>query len=366
LEVFNLALLKLNLQYFSQEKTEKATPKKRQESRRKGQVAKSSDINTAISLLVVFLFLWIGGKFFFQLITANFRSGLGTTILMDITEGSIHELFIQLSIDAVKVVGPIMLIALIAGIFSNFIQVGALFSTEAIQMKLERINPLQGFKRIYSLRAIVELIKSMLKIIVIGAVAFAVLWIDKEKILSIARLDIVDSLTLVGTLIIKLGLFVSIALVFLAVLDFMYQKYDFEKNIRMSKQDIKDEYKKSEGDPLIKSKIKEKQRQMAMRRMMQEIPKADVIITNPTHFAIALKYDEEKMDAPVIIAKGIDYLALKIKEIGKENKIVMVENRPLARALYASAEIGDVVPEQFFKAIAEVLAYVYRLKGKAK
>lgn len=359
-------MLKLNLQYFSQEKTEKATPKKRQDARQKGQVAKSNDLNTAISLLIVFIFLWIGGNSFFQTISSLFRSSFGAKLTMDITEGNIHELFIEMAMQSAKIVGPIMLIALVAGVFSNFIQVGALFSTEAIQMKLDRLDPLQGFKRIYSLRAVVELLKSMLKIIFVGAIAFAVLWIEKDHILSIARLHIEDSLAMVGSLIVKLGLFVSIALIFLAVLDYMYQKFDFEKNIRMSKQDIKDEYKKSEGDPLIKSKIKEKQRQMAMRRMMQDVPKADVIITNPTHYAIALKYDDEKMDAPVIIAKGVDYLAVKIKEIAKENKIVMVENRPLARSLYASADIGDVVPEQFFKAIAEVLAYVYRLKGKAK
>ena len=161
-----------------------------------------------------------------------------------------------------------------------------------------------------------------------------------------------------------MGLSAAFALLFLSVLDYLYQKYDHEKNIKMSKQDIKDEYKKSEGDPLIKSKIKQKQREMAMQRMMQEVPKADVVITNPTHYAIALKYDEDKMDAPYVVAKGVDFVAQKIKELAKENSIATVENRPLARALYSQTEIGDAVPEEFFKAVAEILAFVYRLKQK--
>jgi flagellar biosynthetic protein FlhB len=160
-----------------------------------------------------------------------------------------------------------------------------------------------------------------------------------------------------------MGLFASGALLFLSLLDYLYQKYDFEKNIRMSKQDLKDEFKNSEGDPLIKSKIKQKQREMAMRRMMQEVPNADVIITNPTHYAIALKYDEKKLDAPFVVAKGVDYVAQKIKYIAKENQVIMVENRPLARALYSQAEIGEAIPEEFFKAVAEILAYVYRTKN---
>lgn len=167
-----------------------------------------------------------------------------------------------------------------------------------------------------------------------------------------------------ASLTIQMGIAASLALLFLSLFDFLYQKYDFEKNIRMSKQDLKDEHKNVEGDPLIKSKIKQRQREMAMRRMMQEVPEADVVITNPTHFAIALKYDEDKMDAPYVVAKGVDYLAQKIKYIAGENDVVMVENRPLARSLYDSAEIGDAVPEEFFKAIAEILAYVYRIKNQ--
>jgi len=161
-----------------------------------------------------------------------------------------------------------------------------------------------------------------------------------------------------------MGIAASLVLLCVSMLDWMYQKFDYEKNLKMSKQDIKDEYKNSEGDPLIKSKIKQRQREMAMRRMMSEIPSADVVITNPTHYAIALKYDEENMDAPRVVAKGTDFIAQKIKMIAKEHDVIMVENRPLARAMYDQVEIGDPVPEEFFKAVAEILAYVYRIKRK--
>jgi flagellar biosynthetic protein FlhB len=351
----------LDLQYFAQEKTEKATPRKRQDSRKKGQVAKSSDVNTAIILLTVFLFLWFIGRSMFTMLLEIFQTSFQEYLLLHVTNANVFHVFTSLAYEAMIIVGPIMLVALLAGVASNYMQVGFLYSTEAIQMKLERINPLQGFKRIYSLRAIVELLKSILKISLVGFVTFAVLWLQKDEILILSQYSIETSLKLVGTLMIQMGLAASVLLIFLAILDYMYQKYDFEKNIRMSKQDIKDEYKKSEGDPLIKSKIKEKQRQMAMRRMMEEIPKADVIVTNPTHFAVALKYDDGKMDAPTVTAKGVDYVALKMKETAKEHDVVTVENRSLARSLYHGAEIGDMVPEDLFKAVAEVLAYVYRL-----
>ncbi|WP_221564339.1 flagellar biosynthesis protein FlhB [Alkalihalobacillus sp. TS-13] len=354
--------LSLDLQYFSQEKTEKATPKKRQDSRKKGQVAKSSDVNTAIILLIVFLFLWLIAPFMLDRLLAIYQKSFREFIHFDATNENIQQVMSAMAIEAAKIVAPILLIAMIAGVAANYMQVGVLFSTEPLKAKLERINPLKGFKRIYSLRAIVELLKSILKISLVGFVTFAVLWLQKDEILMLSHGTVEHALLVIGRLTIQMGLAASVLLIFLAVLDYFYQKYDFEKSIKMSKQDLKDEHKKSEGDPLIKSKIKEKQRQMAMQRMMQEVPKADVVITNPTHYAIALKYDESEHDAPVVIAKGVDFVALKIREVAKHNEIEIVENRPLARSLYDQTEIGDLVPEALFKAVAEVLAYVYRLK----
>ncbi|MBU9714537.1 flagellar biosynthesis protein FlhB [Evansella tamaricis] len=356
--------LSLDLQYFSQEKTEKATPKKRKESRDKGQVAKSTDVNTAFILLFVFLSFLFIGPFASEQLLSIMGFSFQEYLLLELTEENVQAMFLEYTYQAVMVVAPIMFIAMIAGIFSNYLQVGFLIAPEAIKMKLEKIDPIKGAKRIFSIRALVEFLKSMLKIILVGIVSFSILWVYIDDILKLSMYSLKDGIRMVGNLTVYMGLGVAILLIFLAVLDYMYQKYDHEKNIRMSKQDVKDEYKKTEGDPLIKSKIKEKQRQMAMSRMMQEVPKADVVITNPTHYAVALKYDNSKMEAPVIIAKGVDYIALKIISIAKHNDVITVENRPLARALYSQGEIGDQVPEELFKAVAEVLAYVYRIQNK--
>ncbi|MES1043070.1 flagellar biosynthesis protein FlhB [Heyndrickxia oleronia] len=356
--------ISLDLQFFSGEKTEKATPKKRQDARKKGQTAKSQDINTAVGLLAVFLFLMFGSSFIGNHIYIFFRYTFQHYLLVDVTENNIQHILIEVLKEVAIILGPIMIVAFIAAFASNFAQIGFMFSTESIAPKLEKLDPIKGFKRIFSMRAIVELLKSILKISFVGVVTFIVLWMKIDEVLSLSYKTVGQAIKIIINLVLQMGLAASIALLFLAVFDFLYQRYDFEKNIRMSKQDIKDEYKNSEGDPLIKSKIKQRQREMAMRRMMQEVPNADVIITNPTHYAICLKYDESKHDAPYVIAKGVDFLAEKIKKIGKENEVIMVENRPLARALYAQTEIGDTIPEEFFKIVAEILAYVYRIKNK--
>jgi flagellar biosynthetic protein FlhB len=360
-------LLKLDLQLFAGEKTEKATPKKRDEARKKGQAAKSQDINTAAVLLSVFLYMLFAGNSLksgiFDLFSHSFQQD---SLLMELTENNVQALLAATLKAIALYLGPILLVALLAGVAANYAQVGIIFSAEAIQPKFEKINPISGFKRIFSLRAIIELIKSILKIGFVGAVTFSVLWTKMDQILALSQKPVGAAFALIGGLTVDMGLYASGALLFLALLDFLYQKYDFEKNIRMSKQDIKDEYKSTEGDPLIKSKIKQRQREMAMRRMMQEVPKADVVITNPTHFAIVIQYDEAKRDAPVVVAKGADFLAQKIKMIAKEHDVIMVENRPLARALYSQTEIGDSIPEEFFKAVAEILAYVYRIKNKVE
>ena len=231
-------------------------------------------------------------------------------------------------------------------------------------MDLKKIDPIKGLKRIFSIRAIIELMKSILKISFIGTITTLIVMSNIDKVLGLAFKSPWDTLTTVGQLAALMGITAAFVLLFISILDFMYQKYDYEKNLRMSKQDIKDEYKNSEGDPIIKSRIKQRQREMAMRRMMQEVPNADVVITNPTHYAIALKYKDGDMDAPIVVAKGVDFIAQKIKLIATENDIVMVENRPLARSLYDDVEIGGRIPEEFFKAIAEILAYVYRIQRK--
>lgn len=357
--------LTLDIQFFAGEKTEKATPKKRQDARKKGQVLKSQDVSAAALLLITFLFLFFFAPFMLDgmlsfLLQAFQRNMLVETLTADVA----MDMYVESLKEMAMLILPIMLVAVVAGIGANYLQFGLLFTTETLKFDLKKIDPIKGIKRILSVRAIINLIKSLLKVAFIGTVTTAVIWMNLDKVLSLTFHTPWETLTTVAYLTGIMGIAASLMLIFIALLDFLYEKFEYEKQLKMSKQDIKDEYKNSEGDPLIKSKIKQRQREMAMRRMMQEIPSADVVITNPTHYAIALKYDDESMDAPRVVAKGTDFVAQKIKMVAKENDVIMVENRPLARAMYDQVEIGETVPEEFFKAVAEVLAYVYRIKRK--
>ncbi|WP_048602484.1 flagellar biosynthesis protein FlhB [Rubeoparvulum massiliense] len=356
-------MLRLDLQFFAQEKTEKATPQKRKESRKKGQVAKSAEIPSALIMLFVFLFLLMLGSWFGGILLNVFHLSLDQLDDWDLSQKNLQVLMERNVWETAKVLLPIMGIALVAGLFGNYIQIGFLFTTEPLKVKLNRINPIEGAKRIFSKRALVELLKTLLKITMVGSVVALILWNERDSIFTLPYMPLWNVLGFVATLSVKLGIYVALLLLVLSIFDYAYQRYEYEKNLRMSKQDIKDEYKKTEGDPLVKSRIKERQRQMAMQRMMQEVPKADVIITNPTHFAVALQYQEE-FGAPKVIAKGQDYIALKIKTIAKEHEIMVIENKPLARALYFRVELGEFIPEDLFQAVAEVLAYVYRVKGQ--
>ncbi|MHA6258724.1 flagellar biosynthesis protein FlhB [Sporosarcina sp. CAU 1771] len=358
-------MLRLDLQFFAGEKTEKATEKKRQDSRKKGQVLKSQDVTSAIVLLSVFLFLFFASGFmrdrFFHFFTQTFTQYVP---MKQFDAESVMLIYMDVLMAMAFILLPVMAVAMIAAIAGNLFQFGLLFTGETLKVDLKKIDPIKGLKRIFSIRAIVELMKSILKISFIGTVTFLIVWTNLDKVLTLAFKSPGDILSTVGQLTALMGIVASFVLLFISILDFIYQKYDYEKNLRMSKQDIKDEHKNTDGDPLIKSRIKQRQREMAMRRMMQEIPDADVVITNPTHYAIAIKYSDGEMDAPVIVAKGVDFVAQKIKLVANEHEVVMVENRPLARALYDEVEIGSAVPEEFFKAIAEILAYVYRIQRK--
>ncbi|WP_107942293.1 flagellar biosynthesis protein FlhB [Metasolibacillus fluoroglycofenilyticus] len=355
----------LDLQFFAGEKTEKATPKKRQDARKKGQVLKSQDVTAAFLLLITFAFLFIAAPFMFSGLIDFLNQAFGRNLLIDtMTVDTVMEMYFESLKEMAMLVLPIMVVAMVAGIGANYFQFGLLFTTETLKLDLKKMDPIKGIKKIISTRAIINLIKSLLKVAFIGTVTTTVIWMNLENVLSLAFKSPWEILGTVAYLTGIMGLAAALMLIFIALLDYFYEKYEYEKQLKMSKQDIKDEYKNSEGDPLIKSKIKQRQREMAMRRMMQEIPSADVVITNPTHYAIALKYDENSMDAPRVIAKGTDFVAQKIKMIAKEHDVIMVENRPLARAMYDQVEIGDAVPEEFFKAVAEILAYVYRIKRK--
>lgn len=357
--------LTLDLQYFAGEKTEKATPRKREDERKKGKVAKSQDVNTAILLLFAFMMLAIFGSSMKDQMMNIYQYTFTEYIHLELTPHSMMLIFTEVILEVAKAIAPVMLVALIAGVAANLLQIGFLFTTEPLKFDLKKIDPIQGAKRIFSIRALVELLKSFLKIAFIGVITFSVIWMYKDEMMMLSLKNADHALAFFGRITMMMGFSAIVALLFLAVLDYAYQRYDFEKNMKMSKQDIKDEQKNIEGDPLIQSKIKEKQRQMAMQRMMSEIPTADVIITNPTHYSIAIKYDENEASAPIVVAKGIDEIAMKIREVAKAHDIITVENRQLARSLYNAVEIGEVIPEQFYQAVAEVLAYVYRLENKA-
>ncbi len=356
----------LDLQMFSQEKTERATPKKRQEARNKGQVAKSQELPGAFILLFGFFsFIMLGGYYKERLIRM-FGLIFEQKLTMEMTTGNILTLFSDMMMQGFILLAPIFIMTVVVALLGNYLQIGILFTGESLKMNLNKVNPLKGFKQIFSMRSLVEFVKNITKLIVIGYIVYLTIWHERAQIMQLASIPVDQMFSFIASITIKLGIEIGVILVVLAVGDYAYQRFEHEKSLKMSKQDIKDEYKKSEGDPLIKGKIRERQRRMALQRMMQEVPKADVIITNPTHFAIALQYDGSKMEAPTVIAKGMDYVALRIREVAKEHGVITMENKPLARALYERAEIGDTVPADLFQAVAEVLAYVYKIKGKAK
>jgi len=354
----------------SGEKTEKATPKKRKDAREKGQVRQSTEVNTTFCCLVMFGLLLIIWPSFTERLMMIFKEHLGTQSIVPTSSGlNINELRRVLSrvlMDMLGALLPVLGTAMIAGVAINLIQVGFLFTTKSLGMKLNRISPISGFKRMFSSKTLVDLLKSMLKIAFIGYVAYS----EYRKLLEgfpgfIGR-DIYSSFLQIMRTAFLMALKMCLVMVFLSAADFLYQWWKYEKDLRMSKQEIKDEYKMTEGDPAIKGKIRAKQRQMSAMRMMARVPEADVVITNPTHYAVALKYDDKTSSAPVVIAKGQDYVARKIRETAIEHNVEIVENPPLAQSLYMICEVDDEIPAQLYQAVADILVFVYRQKGKVR
>ena len=355
----------INLSFFDGEKTEKPTPKRKQKARSEGQVAMSKEIATAITLILGFLSLKILGEYMYKQIgkVMNFNFTLIQDIDSIITEDYILDLFIYMIERGIIIVGPISLIAMAIGIVTNILQVGWHPTTKPLKPRFDAFNPATGFKRLFSFRQIIEAIISIIKIIFLIIVIYSAVKDEVYQIINIVYMDLFSAFIYICNLCVDIGLKVGYFFIIIAVLDFAYQRYSHTKKLRMSKQDIKDEYKQTEGDPFIKGKIRQKMREYSLRRMMQEVPGADVVITNPTHFAVAIKYDREKEAAPIVVAKGVDHLAQKIKNLAKENNVEIVENKPLARALYNTVEVGKEIPPELYQAVAEILAFVYKLKN---
>lgn len=344
------------------EKRFPATPKKKQEARKKGQILKSQELVSAVMLLALVgvLKVWLPSVF-------TRLAGLFTYVTSIDTEwtiSSVGHVFITLIWQCLYILAPIFGVSIVAALAVNFMQVGVLFVIDPIMPKLSRMNPLEGIKRMFGMRALVQLVKSLLKVILIGYFLVDVIRSNVELFPALQSVTIGQSVIILSNLLSEMAWKIALAFFIVAVADFLYQWWEYEKNLRMSQEEIKEEYKQMEGDPQIKGQIKKQQRMMAMRRMMQDLKTADVVITNPTHFAVALKYDQAKFPAPYVVAKGQNEIALRIKAVAEENHIVIMENKPLARALYAQVDLGEAVPAELYKAVAEVLAFVYRINKR--
>lgn len=347
-----------------EEKTEQATPKKRRDARKEGDVLQSKEIITAISVLGLFSSM----RLFMGFVTENILAfsasvfeRVGTT---EINQDNIMALFVEMITIFVITVGPICAVAMLLGIIPTIAQTKGLFTMKALRPKFSRLNPLSGIKKLFSLQSAVGILKGLIEVTVIGYVIYSEVAARLPKFLALMNAGVMQGMTYALISIFDLVMLICILLVFVAAADFLFQWWQFEKKLKMSKQEVKEEYKQTEGDPQIKSKIKQKQQQMAMSRMMADVPKADVVIRNPTHYAVALRYDQDANRAPQVIAKGKDHLALRIVKIAEENDVYLMEDPPLARLLYSTVDVGREIPVELYNAVAEVLTVVYRAKNK--
>ncbi len=363
-------ILPYNLQWFADgeggEKTEPATQKKLDDARKEGKVAKSKDLTEGIALVVLFLTLkifmgyvgermigifdWTLGRMA-EFMKVN-QAELSTKAITGLINNAVLEMFL--------IVWPFFLFGFAITFLVTIYQVGWKVSLKTMEPKLSKFNPINGFKRIFSKDSLFELLKSIVKIGIIVYIVYSNLQDEANNLFILYEISLNQAVALVGQIILDVGLEISIVFVVVGLADLFYQKWKFADEMKMTKQEVKDEYKNTEGDPQIKGRIRQKMREASQRRMMQDVPKADVVITNPTHFAVALKYDAEVSRAPIVVAKGEDFLAQKIKEIAKENKVPLVENKPLARMLYHNVDIGSEIPPELYQAVAEVLAMVYQ------
>lgn len=346
-------------------KTEKATPKRRRDERKKGNVFKSQDVIVVVSLLGCFYGLQYLLPFIYDIVKTCFVQSF--TNIADVTRLSNEDTIILQNFmmwDIVKGAFPLLLLSAFLAVIATGVQTRFLFSGESLQPKLSRLNPISGIKKLFSFKNVIELIKNLFKITLLIFLLVRFMLDRTTEMASLMSMDVMNSIRYILVESLELVKEIALWFVVIASFDFLYQWWDYERQIKMSKQELKEEYKQTEGNPEIKSKIKEMQRARAQSRMMQAVPTADVIIRNPTHFAVALKYDKDKNGAPIVVAKGQDELALRIVKIGEEHKVHVIENQPLARALFASTHIGREIPPEYYGLVAEILVYVYKLNNK--
>ena len=343
------------------EKTEEPSAKRRADFRKKGQVAQSKEVQTAL-LFTITLIFWI----FYM---PDFWSNLSELVSsiwanLDNFDGSpakVSSLTVFITKEMAFLLIPLFLLVMVVGFFSSVFQIGWLFTSQPLTPDFTKIDPINGFGRMFSMRAVVDLSKSIGKVVLIGWVAYATVIDNFEEALILVDTNAGASLFFMGRVAILILAKVCGLLILIAAIDFMYSKHEMEEKMKMTKQEVKEEFKEMEGDPYVKSQIRRIQQEMAQKRMMADVPDADVVVTNPTHISVAIKYDTKSMDAPVILAKGADHIAMRIKEIARENDIPIMENPPVARLLH-KIDLGAAIPEEMFKAVAEILAHVYSLK----
>ena len=347
-----------------EERTEAPTDKRRQEAREKGNVAKSAEINSTLVLLTGVMMLYWFAPWMFRQLSGFMRSMLGLISHPHADISFVAELTTQSLVFIFYICLPVCAAIMSVGIAANLLQVGFMFTLQPLAPKLEKLNLLSGAKRLLSLRSIVEMVKDIAKLLLIGAIAFFTIKGEFGKFLGLWDASPGGIWVFILMVSFKIVLRVALALLIISIIDFFYQRYEYEKQLKMTKQEVKEERKQMDGDPQIKSRVRSLQREMARRRMMQEVPKATVVVTNPTYIAIAIRYEPEAMQTPKVMAKGKRLMAGQIKKKAMELGIPIVEDKPLARAMYDKVEPGDDIPVEFFAAVAEVLAYVYRLKKK--
>lgn len=348
-----------------QEKTEKATPRRREKAREKGQVARSMDLNAAGIILLGFTSLFILGPQMVSQTKELMRYSMAHAPTIALQDSTMYKAFGDYMLMFLKIVGPIFAAMVIVGFGVNVVQVGFRITTKQLEPKFEKLDVIKGLKRFFEMKALVQLVRDPLKLAIVALVAYFVVKSEFSQFFLLPDMSVTQFAQKLGLLILTIALKIGAAILVIAILDFFYQRYEFEKSIRMTKQEIKDEYKDTDGNPLIKSRARQVQREMARRRMMDAVPTADVVVTNPTHLAVALKYDAGRMDAPMVVAKGERLIAQRIKDIAIDHGIPIYEDKPLARSLFKMCDVGDFVPASLYKAVAEVLAYIYRLKKKA-
>lgn len=355
----------IDLQLFAEEKTEQPTPKRREDVRKKGRVARSKELSGAVVLLTSFIVLSISGSQIWFRIVGLFTDVCENYVGRELTFLTLRELMLVAGSLVLRLVAPLAIGCMASSILCQYVQSGFVFSLDPVFPKLERLDPLEGTKRIFSKQAFFELGKSLLKLIAVSYVVYNTLFQERAVFTHLFDMEVSDAASRIWSVVVRMGLKAGGVLLVAGVVDYAYRRWEYLQSLLMTKQEVKEEMKQMEGDPKVKGRMRQIQRKMSMNRMVYEVPKATVVITNPTHVAVALRYEQKEMSAPTVVAKGEGHVAQRIKDIARASDVPIVEKPLLARSLYASTKVGDEIPEDLYRTVAEVLAFVYRLRNQS-